>query len=192
MRLRLPDGYHIPPHTHPKTERVTVISGTFKLAMGDQLDRSKAQTLTAGAYGFWPAGMKHAAWAEAKRSSSSTASARGRSSISIPLTIRGTRRNSLPSWPTTPTSRRPIANAFRRTAEGATRWCVRRRIHPDAISYFSVVAALAAAVCFWQSGGPLRGCSSSRRGSATCGSGATCSTAWSRSLPARRAGAARS
>lgn len=51
-----------------------------------------------------------------------------------------------------PTSRRPIAGIFRRTAEGATRWCVRRRIHPDAISYFSIVAALLAAVCFWRSG----------------------------------------
>ncbi len=64
MRLRLPDGYHIPPHTHPKTERVTVVSGTFHLAMGEQFERSKAHQLTAGAYGFWPAGMKHAAWAE--------------------------------------------------------------------------------------------------------------------------------
>ena len=64
MRLRVPDGYHIPPHTHPKTERVTVISGTFKIAMGEQLERSKAHTLSAGSYGFWPAEMKHAAWAE--------------------------------------------------------------------------------------------------------------------------------
>ncbi len=36
MRLRFPDGYNIPPHTHPATERVTVLSGTFKIAMGDQ------------------------------------------------------------------------------------------------------------------------------------------------------------
>lgn len=64
MRIRVPDGYHIPPHTHPKTERVTVLSGTFKIAMGENLDRSAAQTLPAGAFGFWPAGMKHAAWAE--------------------------------------------------------------------------------------------------------------------------------
>ena len=51
-----------------------------------------------------------------------------------------------------PTSRRPIAEGFRRTARAATRWCVRLGIHPDAISYLSIVAALAAAVCFWQSG----------------------------------------
>lgn len=49
-----------------------------------------------------------------------------------------------------PTSRRPIAHVFRLTAEGATRWCVSHRIHPDAISYFSIVAAFLAAICFWQ------------------------------------------
>jgi quercetin dioxygenase-like cupin family protein len=27
-----PDGYHVAPHTHPKTERVTVISGLLYLA----------------------------------------------------------------------------------------------------------------------------------------------------------------
>ena len=51
-----------------------------------------------------------------------------------------------------PTSRRPIAMAFRRTAEGATQLCVRCRVHPDAVSYLSILAALAAAICFWKSG----------------------------------------
>lgn len=51
-----------------------------------------------------------------------------------------------------PTSRRPIAAIFRRTADAATRFCVRQGIHPDAISYLSVLAALLAALCFWNSG----------------------------------------
>jgi phosphatidylglycerophosphate synthase len=52
-----------------------------------------------------------------------------------------------------PTSRRPIAEPFRRTAEATTQQlCVRLGIHPDAISYLSIVAALAAAFCFWKSG----------------------------------------
>jgi phosphatidylglycerophosphate synthase len=51
-----------------------------------------------------------------------------------------------------PTSRRPIADAFRATARGATRLCVRLGVHPDAISYASVLFAAAAAVCFWRSG----------------------------------------
>ena len=51
-----------------------------------------------------------------------------------------------------PTSRRPIATVFRRTADAAARGCVAMRISPDAISYSSIVAAVGAAVCFWQSG----------------------------------------
>jgi phosphatidylglycerophosphate synthase len=51
-----------------------------------------------------------------------------------------------------PISRRPIAAIFRRTADAATRFCVRNGIHPDAISYLSIVAALVAALCFWKSG----------------------------------------
>ena len=49
-----------------------------------------------------------------------------------------------------PTSRRPIADSFRATAHWAMRVCLRLGIHPDAISYFSMVAAAMAAVCFWQ------------------------------------------
>lgn len=51
-----------------------------------------------------------------------------------------------------PTSRRPIAARFRQTAGAATQLCVRYGIHPDAISYLSIIAALIAAVCFWKSG----------------------------------------
>jgi len=49
-----------------------------------------------------------------------------------------------------PKSRRPIADSFRATANGAVRFCVRRGIHPDAISYSSVGAAAIAAACFYQ------------------------------------------
>jgi phosphatidylglycerophosphate synthase len=51
-----------------------------------------------------------------------------------------------------PTSRRPIGEGFRSTARFATALCVRLNIHPDAISYASVVAAAIAAFCFWKSG----------------------------------------
>jgi phosphatidylglycerophosphate synthase len=49
-----------------------------------------------------------------------------------------------------PTNRRPIADIFRATACGAVRVCVRWDIHPDLISYLSIVAASAAALCFWK------------------------------------------
>jgi phosphatidylglycerophosphate synthase len=50
-----------------------------------------------------------------------------------------------------PTSRRPIAEVFRRTAHGATRHCLRYGISADAISYLSIGAAAAALICFWRS-----------------------------------------
>lgn len=59
MRLKAPDGYRIPPHTHPKTERLTVISGTFLLGMGDRFGPNDLVAMPAGSYGFWPAGMTH-------------------------------------------------------------------------------------------------------------------------------------
>lgn len=34
LRLKLPNGYKIPPHTHPGVENVTVLTGTFLAAMG--------------------------------------------------------------------------------------------------------------------------------------------------------------
>lgn len=49
-----------------------------------------------------------------------------------------------------PTARRPIANAFRQTARRAVQFCVRAGIHPDAVSYLSIVAAGSAGLCFWQ------------------------------------------
>ena len=51
-----------------------------------------------------------------------------------------------------PRSHRPIAQMFRRTGHWATNLCVRLGISPDAISYLSILAALAAALCFWKSG----------------------------------------
>ena len=62
FRVKLPDGYRIPPHTHPKTERVTVISGTFHIGTGDTFDEKAAQAMPAGTYGHWASGMKHFVW----------------------------------------------------------------------------------------------------------------------------------
>lgn len=63
MRLQLPDGFQIQPHWHPAVERVTVISGTFNLGMGEKFDKSKGRALTAGSFTFMPPGMRHYAWA---------------------------------------------------------------------------------------------------------------------------------
>jgi quercetin dioxygenase-like cupin family protein len=64
MRLWLPDGFKIPPHFHPKVEHVTVIKGTFNFGMGERFDQTATREMPEGTFGFWPAGMKHFAWAK--------------------------------------------------------------------------------------------------------------------------------
>jgi quercetin dioxygenase-like cupin family protein len=59
FRLKVPAGYKVPPHTHPTIEAVTVISGTFKLGMGETADESKAKPLPAGSFFAFPAGTAH-------------------------------------------------------------------------------------------------------------------------------------
>jgi hypothetical protein len=44
-------------------ERVTVISGTLHLGMGERFDRDGVRALPAGSYSFMHPGMKHFAWA---------------------------------------------------------------------------------------------------------------------------------
>jgi phosphatidylglycerophosphate synthase len=51
-----------------------------------------------------------------------------------------------------PSSRRPIADFFRRAAKAPVGWCVRHGIHPDVVSYGSLFASAGAALCFWRSG----------------------------------------
>ncbi len=63
MRLKMPDGYQIPPHFHLRTEHVTVLSGTFNLGVGEKFDRSAGQAMPTGTFGFLPPKMKHFAWA---------------------------------------------------------------------------------------------------------------------------------
>src|SRR5687767_2488638 len=64
MRLSLPDGFAIQPHFHSNVEHVTVISGTFNIGMGEKFDKTITKEMTAGTFGFWPAGMRHFAWAK--------------------------------------------------------------------------------------------------------------------------------
>ena len=62
FRIKAPDGYRIPPHTHPKTERVTVISGTFNIGMGKKFDQAATKAMPAGTYGYWERDMEHFVW----------------------------------------------------------------------------------------------------------------------------------
>jgi len=63
IRLKMPDGYKIAPHTHPLRENVTVISGTLKVGMGDQFDASKMMSFGAGSFAYLDPSVHHYAGA---------------------------------------------------------------------------------------------------------------------------------
>lgn len=62
IRLQVPDGYKIAPHSHPTMERLTVISGTFHAGMGAKFDEAAGHEMPPGGFVALPAGMKHFAW----------------------------------------------------------------------------------------------------------------------------------
>ncbi|MCA1490743.1 cupin domain-containing protein [Ensifer sp. NBAIM29] len=64
LRVKLPAGYHVPPHSHPVDENVTIISGKFKLGMGETADESNTETLTTGSFVSLPPGMNHYVYAD--------------------------------------------------------------------------------------------------------------------------------
>ena len=63
-RISVPAGLEIAPHTHPTTERVTIISGTLHLGHGAKLDRSKTMAFPAGSFIVMPPGMPMFAFCE--------------------------------------------------------------------------------------------------------------------------------
>ena len=64
LRLRLPAHYNLPPHWHSTIERVTVLSGSLHVGMGDKLDRKASQPLKPGGFASLPAKMHHFAWTD--------------------------------------------------------------------------------------------------------------------------------
>jgi quercetin dioxygenase-like cupin family protein len=65
VRLNAPAGYTVPPHTHPTAERLTVLSGSFRVGMGDKMNESSMHELGPGGYVVLPSGMAHFAKAGA-------------------------------------------------------------------------------------------------------------------------------
>ena len=64
IRLRLPDGYVIAPHTHPTDENVTVLGGTFRVGMGPTFDESALVAVPPGGFVSAPALHEHYAKAQ--------------------------------------------------------------------------------------------------------------------------------
>jgi quercetin dioxygenase-like cupin family protein len=68
VRLKAPAGYKVMPHTHPTAERLTVISGSFKIGMGEKFDQGSMQEMKPGSYIVLPANMAHYAKGAGKES----------------------------------------------------------------------------------------------------------------------------
>jgi len=62
MRLKAPKGYRIPPHTHPKAEVVSVVTGRMRLGLGPAADRASVEELPSGAFSIMPQGVAHYAF----------------------------------------------------------------------------------------------------------------------------------
>ena len=64
MRLKMPNGYKIAPHFHPRMEHVTLISGSFHVGVGDKFDESKMAGVPVGAFIWIKPGTHHFAMAK--------------------------------------------------------------------------------------------------------------------------------
>jgi quercetin dioxygenase-like cupin family protein len=60
LRVKFPPHFKVPPHTHPYSEVVTVLSGTYWNAMGD--DMEKGVMLKPGSVFMLPANHVHRTW----------------------------------------------------------------------------------------------------------------------------------
>jgi Domain of unknown function (DUF4437) len=67
-RLKATAGYKVMPHTHPTAERLTVISGSFKIGMGEKFDEKSMEQMGPGSYVVMPANMAHYAKGAGKES----------------------------------------------------------------------------------------------------------------------------
>jgi quercetin dioxygenase-like cupin family protein len=59
IRFKIPNGYKVAPHWHPKRENVTVLAGTLKVGMGDTFDASKMMAFPAGSFAYMDPDMHH-------------------------------------------------------------------------------------------------------------------------------------
>jgi anti-sigma factor ChrR (cupin superfamily) len=61
-RIKVPPNSSVPPHSHPDTENITVLAGTFGIGEGPKADKSKGKVLGAGSFYLLPANTVHYAW----------------------------------------------------------------------------------------------------------------------------------
>jgi quercetin dioxygenase-like cupin family protein len=59
VRIKVPKGYRVSLHTHPKPEIVTVLAGSVRLGMAQTPDPAKEHVFPAGSFYATPPGMVH-------------------------------------------------------------------------------------------------------------------------------------
>ena len=59
LRLKFPKGFRIPPHTHPDSREVTILSGVYATGYGETFDDAKLKILPAGSFYTEPANVPH-------------------------------------------------------------------------------------------------------------------------------------
>ena len=59
VRLKMPDGYKVMPHTHPTAEYVTVLSGALRVGMSRDWQDASMKELAAGGFAHMPAQTAH-------------------------------------------------------------------------------------------------------------------------------------
>ena len=64
VRLVLPAGYRFPPHYHPMPENLTVLRGTFLIAMGTDQNPDAIEEYGPGAFLYFPPEQPHYGGAE--------------------------------------------------------------------------------------------------------------------------------
>jgi quercetin dioxygenase-like cupin family protein len=64
IRVKVPRGVKLMPHSHPEDRVYTVISGTFYIGLGDRFDAEKLQAYPPGAVIILPGNTSHFHWAK--------------------------------------------------------------------------------------------------------------------------------
>ena len=64
IRVRTDQPWVMPPHSHPRAERVTVISGRIHVGRGTDVEGRQGESFTAGDYYVNAPGMVHFVWAD--------------------------------------------------------------------------------------------------------------------------------
>jgi quercetin dioxygenase-like cupin family protein len=62
VRLKLPAGYKLGAHSHPRDEIVTVLSGTVYFGTGKTFSPAQGQAYPAGSFVVLPANVPHFTW----------------------------------------------------------------------------------------------------------------------------------